>query len=342
MKHRLLVVLLLLSSSLFAGVVITDADYHGLKAITLRNRSSLVIVVPMTGRILSFQLCRRNKCGENPLWNNPQLGADLKPDAEGWINYGGDKSWPAPQSDWKKITGKAWPPPAGFDHMPFVASTKGSTLVLTSPVDPSYGIRVIRYIELDENKPTVRVWTAYDKIEGDPVNVAVWSITQLNSPERGFILLPEHGTIPGGYTKPPHESPNGPYPFEDLSAEGRVLSFTRDPKVKRKLGSDGDRLLWVGKTQSLLIEQRTKPLAVVEYPEGGIHSQVYTNPDELPYIELELFAPLKIMKKGYAAALDAVYTLIPRKLKQDEMEALRIFDAHSRNKNAPSVIRSVH
>src|SRR3569832_80877 len=183
---------LLFSVSLSAGVVVHNADYHGLKAITLRNRSALVVIVPKTGRILSFQLCDYRKCEANPIWNNPQLGAGLKADDEGWTNYGGDKSWPAPQSDWPKVTGKGWPPPTGFDHMPFTADIKGSTVKLTSPVDPSYGIRVTRLISLDDSQPILHVTTTYEKVQGEPVYVSVWTITQLNSPERGFVLLPEN------------------------------------------------------------------------------------------------------------------------------------------------------
>jgi hypothetical protein len=324
MKLRTLFIVLYFSASISAGVVVHNADYHGLKAITLRNHTSLVIVVPKTGRILSFQLCDYKKCEENPIWNNPQLGAGLKPDDEGWTNYGGDKSWPAPQSDWPKITGKGWPPPTGYDHMPFVASTKGSTLTLTSPVDPSYGIRVRRVISLDDRKPILRVTTTYEKITGAEVPVSVWTITQLNAPERGYILLRENGKIPGGFTKPPHDSPNSPYPFDKVSVSGRLLSFTRDPKVKRKLGSDGDRLLWLGRTQSLLIEQNSNASPNAEFPDGGLHSQVYTNPDELPYVELELFSALKTMKPGDTTSLEATYSLYPRKLNDDDVEASRI------------------
>jgi hypothetical protein len=327
MKVRAILFLLSFSISLSAGVVVHNADYHGLKAITLRNRSALVTVVPKTGRILSFQLCDHKKCNDNPIWNNPQLGAGLKADDEGWANYGGDKSWPAPQSDWPKITGKGWPPPVGFDHMPFVASTKGSMLILTSPVDPSYGIRVRRTISLDENKPVLHVETEYEKVSGAAVDVSVWTITQLNSPERGYILLPESGKIPGGFTKPPHDSPNGPYPFEDVTVRGRLLSFTRDPKTKRKLGSDGDRLLWVGKTQTLLIEHNAQAKSDARYPDD-CHSQIYTNPDELPYVEYELFSPLKNMKGGDTASLSVTYRLAKRTTGDDTGEARSIFAIH--------------
>jgi len=317
--------LLFLITLPLAAVTVQNTEYHGLKAISLENASARVVIVPAAGRILSFQLCAHRNCGDNPIWNNPQVGAGLRPDNEGWTNYGGDKSWPAPQSDWPRITGKGWPPPTGFDHMTFTAELKGNTVTLTSVVDPSYGIRVRRTISLDPKNPVLHVTTTYEKVKGSAVTISVWTITQLNSPERGYILLPEHSAIPGGYTKPPHDSPNGPYPFDGLTAEGRLLSFTRDPKIKRKLGSDGDRLLWIAKTQSLLIEQTSTPGA--RYPDDA-HSQIYTNPDELPYVEFELFSPLKEMRQGDTAALNATYTLLPRRSPDANAEARRIFELH--------------
>ena len=322
MRAFALVLLLALSASAQQAV---NTEYHGLKAITLKNASSQVVIVPAAGRILAFQLCDHSACSENPIWNNPQIGTSLKPDDEGWTNYGGDKSWPAPQSDWPRITGKGWPPPTGFDHMPFSAETSGNTVTLTSPVDPSYGIRVHRLITLDPTKPILHVATTYEKVQGQPITVSVWTITQLNAPERGYILLPANEKIPGGHIDSTRTGPNDPYPFEKVSIEGRLLSFVRDPKVKRKMGSDGDRLLWLGKTQSLLIEQKPSTSRDAKYPDGGSHSQIYTNPDELPYVEFELMAPLKTVKSGDSATLEATYTLQHRQEKDDLSEAKRLF-----------------
>src|SRR3954468_13645012 len=152
----------------FAGAqTATPSEYKGLKAITLRNPAAQVVIVPAAGRIMAFQLRHADgSLGENPIWNNPQLGSSLAPDSEGWTNYGGDKTWPAPQADWPKVTGKGWPPPTGFDHMPFTATTSGATVTLTSPVDPSYGIRVKRVISLDAKRPVLHVATTYEKVQG--------------------------------------------------------------------------------------------------------------------------------------------------------------------------------
>ncbi len=214
--------------------------------------------------------------------------------------------------------------------MPFTVTTTADTVTLTSPVDPSYGIRVRRVISLDAEKAILHVATTYEKVEGNAIKVSVWTITQLNSPERGFVLLPKSEKIPGGYIKPVRTGPNDPYPFETVSIRGRLLSFTRDPKIKRKLGSDGDRMLWVGKTQSLLVEQKASGNAGLFYPDNS-HSQIYTNPDELPYVEFELLAPLRNMQAGDSATLHATYILQTRTSNDDFTEARHIFQLKAKD-----------
>src|SRR5947207_10963864 len=52
-------------------------------------------------------------------WENRTLdGIKPEPESKEWGNFGGDKTWPAPQSDWPKLTSRAWPPPVAFDSMP--------------------------------------------------------------------------------------------------------------------------------------------------------------------------------------------------------------------------------
>ena len=48
---------------------------------------------------------------DGPFWENPALfGKAPDPGSKEWLNFGGDKSWPAPQIDWPNTTPRAWPP----------------------------------------------------------------------------------------------------------------------------------------------------------------------------------------------------------------------------------------
>jgi hypothetical protein len=302
-------------------------DFHGWPAMALRNGRLEVVVVPAIGRIMSLGFAGDSDASDL-LWRHGQLGPALAPDENGWINYGGDKAWPAPQADWEKMVGKGWPPPATFDAKAHtVASINRSQIEMLSPVDPGYGLRVRRTVKLFDD--LMFVDTAYEKVEGAPVRVAVWTITQLVSPDRVFALLPERSAFPGG-----HRSLM-PAPPKDLKVDGRLLSLVRDPNEKTMIASDADALPWVGPARDLVIETMSasfaggeiwQPIAPGAPRPAGAHAQIYTSSDGAePYVELELLGPLVDLAAGQRAMISARYRLIRRENADPLAEARRVF-----------------
>jgi len=301
---------------------ITQADFHGWAAFVMRTASAQVVVVPEIGRVMKFDLIdSKGEVIAGPVWNNPSLSKDLAPDVEGWRNLGGDKAWPAPQSEWPKIIGRGWPPPAGFDATAFSANIKGHALELVSPVDAIYGVRVRRTISLDSNKPVLRIRTAYEKVQGSTMRMAVWTITQLDSPERAFILLPEHSVFENGYVN------LFPDPPTDVKVEGRLLSLTRRLDKSAEVGTDGDAILWVGKSVSLLLETNAPPVKnKADWADQGSRTEIYTSPgDHSTYVELEFHNPLRQLNAGNTYSMEGVYTLLPRTEADPTAEAKKIF-----------------
>jgi alpha-glucosidase len=288
------------------GAKVTRADFHGWEALFIRNQAAEVVVVPAIGRIVRFAL----RDGDaSPFWLHPKLGADLSADPNGWINYGGDKAWPAPQADWPKVTGRGWPPPAAFDSAPHQARVDGNRIELVSGVDPGFGTRVRRTIALDDTRPVLTVETTYEKVQGEPVSTAVWTITQLAAPERLAVLLPPHATPAQGYTSLMPAPPLG------ARRDGRLLSLERDPASKTMIRSDGRTLLWVGSGPDLLVES----------PDGDAHSQIYTSSDDaLPYVELELMGKPRDLRAGQQLSMKSRYTLIPRTEHDPQREAAKV------------------
>jgi len=300
------------------GVTVTRATYADWGALVLGNGAAEVTVVPAIGRIMQIAL-RDGGVARGPLWSHPGVGPALPPDEGGWINLGGDKAWPAPQSRWEEIAGRAWPPPRTFDAAPFAVEVRGDAVELLSAVDPAYGLRVRRTIALDRAAPVLTVDTAYEKVAGAPIRVGVWTITQLTAPERVFMRLPPRSAFPGGF------APRLPDPPRALAVEGRLLGLGRDPAAKTMIVSDGDALLWVGEGPDLLIEavaDAHDPAA--EWPDG-VHAQIYTSSDAaLPYVELELLSPLAELAIGGRASLRVRYTLIARTEADPTAEARRV------------------
>lgn len=295
-------------------VKVSQTNYHGwAKSLVLDNGSVRAVVVPEVGRVMEFGFVGE----ESPFWQKEAL-AGKKPDpkANDWVNFGGDKTWPSPQSDWPKITPRAWPPPVAFDSMPVVAQTRGGQVTLISPVDPNYGIRTYRMITLDPVEPVMRITTRYEKILGDPVTAGVWIITQLRDPIGVYIPVPRETLFPAGYTSQSGDAPAG------LKVLPGIIELQRSGKTSSKIGTDADSLLWVGRQTMLRIDSPRQLHR--QYPDDGCSAEVYTNPDPDAYVELEILAPLRLMEIGQRMEATSTYTLLRRQSNDPGKDARRI------------------
>lgn len=285
------------------NMTITRAVYHGwADSWILGNGNVEAVIVPAIGRVMQFRFKGEE---DGPFWENRALdGKAPDPISNEWGNFGGDKTWPAPQADWPKIARRAWPPPPAFDSMRVEAKAAGQALILTSPVDPHYGIRTQRRIELDANSPVLTISTTYEKVEGEPRKVGVWVITQLKDPVAVFAPVPRDSLFPAGYNQQSDELPL------NLTANRGLLSLTRNPKASHKIGNDAGTLIWVGEKTMVRID--SPRIAGAEYPDQGSSAEIYTNPDPLTYVELELLGPLHTMRVGDKIERSSVYTLLRR------------------------------
>ena len=298
-------------------ISLSRISYHGWPdSLLLSNGIVEVIIVPAIGRVMQLRFAG-DEAGA--LWENGELlGQPLsaKATADGWLNFGGDKAWPSPQSDWEKRTGRAWPPPATFDSVPLQATSEDSGVVLTSGVDPHFGIKVVRHVRLAPQSSQLKITTEFQKVAGATVRIGVWIVTQVPEPERVFILLPERSGFPGGFIQQ-----TGPPP-KDLRHDGRLLSLNRDPSEYIKIGTEGTSLLWMDKRLALLVRAEDTP---GEYPNGGSRTEVYTNPDPYPYAELETEGPLVTLEAGARTARTNTYTLFRRNTSDCLLEARCLF-----------------
>src|ERR1044072_8879640 len=129
-------------------------NYHGwTNSILMSNGRVEAVIVPAIGRVMQFRLAGEE---DGPFWENRALdGKAPDPESKEWGNFGGDKTWPAPQSEWERTASRAWPPPAAFDSMPVETKEDGFVVTLISSVDPHYGIRTYREISLDLRRPVM-------------------------------------------------------------------------------------------------------------------------------------------------------------------------------------------
>ena len=297
------------------GGSIARVSYRGWSdSYLLSNGIVEALIVPAVGRVMQFRLAG------DPLgtfWENQALDGrfDCQPSNE-WLNFGGDKCWPAPQSAWQRQQGRAWPPPFTFDGLPAQATVTGDAIVLTSPIDSAWGIQSVRHIELEPREPVLRILTEYRKLHGASVKTAIWTITQLREPERVCMLLDPASKFADGYIRLLDAEP------ADLQLEGRLLTLARHCRDYTKIGADGASLAWIGPNCIVRIDVQPAP---GEFPDGGCRTEIYTNPDPLDYVELETLGPLTSMNVGDCIHRIATYTVTPRSTPDPLAEARSLF-----------------
>jgi len=291
-------------------------NYRGWNdSILLSNGRVEAIVVPAIGRVMQFRFAGDP---DGPFWDNRELnGKRPDPTSKEWMNFGGSKAWPAPQEDWDKKTLRTWPPPVGFDAMPNEARVEDRNVTLISPVDPNYGIRVYRKIALDLDRPVMRITTTFEKVSGQSVRVAVWVIDQLKSPQAIYIPVPQFTRYHDGYNVQSDQLP------PDLRHEDDWISFKRDPKTSHKIGTDANSLVWMDHRIVLRIDS-PRELINASYPDQESNAEIYTNPDPLPYVELEMLGPLHKMIVGDRISRTSTYSLRPRRETDLDLEAAHL------------------
>ncbi|BAY82862.1 hypothetical protein NIES267_23470 [Calothrix parasitica NIES-267] len=305
---------LIVNVNISKNMTIRKINYQGWEdSYILSNSQVEAVIVPAIGRIMQF----RFQGGENAFWEDSQIyGKVPNPKSEEWDNFGGDKTWPAPQSEWESITKISWPPPDTFDSVPLKVEVQENELTLISEVDPFYGIRFYRQIALEPNQPIMKITTTFEKVEGDSQQVSVWTITQFNEPVSVFAAIPQNSIFPQGYNKQSDDLP------ANLKVQNGILSLTRDEDKAHKIGSDASTLLWVGEKTAVRMDSPRIDKAI--YPDNNSSSEIYTNYNPKTYVELEFLGPLQTLEVGGKIDLTVTYTLIKTTSGNIEEEARKI------------------
>ena len=166
------------------------------------------------------------------------------------------------------------------------------------------------------------VATRYDKVTGGARKVGVWTITQLQNPLLVFGRVPWPSRITNSFHRLSPEPPPDAKLVRDPSYQMAWISLTRDPKTAHKIGFESGSLLWVGEKVMLRIDLPRLPGAI--YPDGGSSTEVYTNPDPLRYVELEMLGPVDQFNAGEHIEFPNTYTLMRRSKASAEADALKV------------------
>jgi hypothetical protein len=273
-------------------MTLAQTSFFDRPAYQLSNKHlSLTVVPALSGRVMEL-LFRK----QNLFWINEPL---LKGEAEGdpafggWLNWGGYKTWLAPQSRWPD-------PDAQSDEMDNVEwtvigqtdSAVGTSLHLRGPIIPWGGVQLGRQITLraGEKKVTAResIHNAGDKTQ----TWAVWAVAQFPVP--GWATFPGEGARKTLALTPP-------------KFRRDRLHFKGDSKWKvGTLAKEG----W-GEYQAnswpVTFRASFPPHADLPHPDD-CNLETWSNSGPA-YMELEWLGPLVTLKPGESWAFETSWTV---------------------------------
>ncbi|MBK8050190.1 MAG: DUF4380 domain-containing protein [Anaerolineales bacterium] len=102
-----------------------------------------------------------------------------------WKNYGGDKTWPAPQG-WEQDDQWHGPPDPVLDTGRYIVVTceyksHYAQIVMVSPPDPRTGVQITRQFRLERATSRVAVTLRFRNIAERPIRWSIWDVVQLDA-----------------------------------------------------------------------------------------------------------------------------------------------------------------
>jgi hypothetical protein len=304
------------------------SSYRGWQSLALGNDLIELQIVPeIGGRVIQFTFA-----GWEFFWVNRQLAGKQPPASGlatdgGWLNYGGDKLWPAPQG-WEGPNQWPGPPDAVLDGLPYKAerlpAKRGEAAVrLTSGKDQRSGIQFSRVIRTFNGTMHVSIKATMKNVDSKPRRWGIWAHTQLDGGKaaggghnpllNAWCPINSKSHFPKGYNVI-FGSQNNPS-FQPNRAR-RLMRVQYQYQVgKIALDSDAGWVATVDGANGTVFVQRFRFEADHEYPDGasaefwlnglgrfsawGKENIMTEDPVQNPYVfESELLSPLVKLNPG--------------------------------------------
>jgi hypothetical protein len=306
-----------------------ESDFLGWPAVHLDNGPIRAVVVPdIGGRVLQFWL------DEHPyLFVNPHLAGQLFTPEENWgdgtmaswKNYGGNKTWPAPQG-WSGPDEWAGPPDPVLDSGRFrTLNVEDRRAVVQSQPDPRTGLQMTRELILAPDAARAVLRRTMRNVSDRAVRWSLWDVTQLECGDgRGAVRPHCRMSIPVNSVS------RFEHGFSVLyGADDNLQWRTDDPSVfgveyagmLGKVGLDS-QAGWVAFSddQWTFLHQFEVDLAA-SYPDGGATVEVWTHGPGIAagvdfggeqlrgqFMEMEVLGPLVDLAPGEQASADLVWS----------------------------------
>ena len=314
---------------------IATADFRGWQAASLSNGLVRLAAVPdIGGRLMAYDL------GDYPyLFVAPDLAGKLFTTAENqgdgslaaWKNYGGDKTWPAPQG-WDGP--EQWPGPpdaildAGRYHLVELSSTGSEArLRMVSPAGSPTGVQITREARIAAGTSRVNLHLSFTNIADRPVRWSIWDVVQLRAERIGsdgrrayepgcVVTAPEnpHSCFPAGYNVM-FGAPDNPQWCAEHD-QGLFVGKYMFEIGKVGLDSRGGWIAFANRATGYAFVERFAIESEGEYPDAGASIECWTvgrgqvaslSYDETsgPFLmEAEVLSPFRDIAPGAIASFD--------------------------------------
>ncbi len=293
--------------------------FHGWSAWRLANDLISVVAVPeLGGRVLSIKLADH----EFLFMNAGLAGKRFTPKEHAgdgsllsWKNYGGEKTWPAPQG-WDGPDQWPGPPDPILDAGIYSAeSTRSSSigtvsLSMISPPDPRSGLRITRRLTLAANSPRAQLDLSFENISDHPIRWSIWDVMQLNCARPDGGMNDQMWVYVPSDTDPPYAILYGDAnPQWQPAIEPGVLGIHYRGHVgKIGIASRGGWLAVVDQAAQRALAVRFAYEPGADYPDGGASVECWTEspgaPSPVPIqspgylLEAEVLGPLRTLQPG--------------------------------------------
>lgn len=275
--------------------LITRTVFDGRTAFRLSDGRTEAVVVPEIGRVMRYGFVGK----PNFLWNALQKTYGKNE----WKNWGGDKTWPAPQMWWPVMSDRNWPPEPAWDGNAYTARVlPDNRLQITSEVAKGFGARVVREFWFERNGDFVLQQTV-EKVKGEPQLLSLWNVTQIEPPDAIFLPLNPQSAYKQNF----HwlNVPQNQSPIVHITPTLLQVSPSVGVSIKNsfKIGVDAPVAAVAAVKGGVAMIERAARLDG-NYPDGaagggGFPVEVFNSGDpNAYYTELELLSPLRYLREG--------------------------------------------
>ena len=305
---------------------VEEFTFHGWDGVRLSNGIVDAVCVPeIGGRLMQFSLGAHDYLFMNPeLLGKRFTFEEHAGDGEliNWKNYGGAKTWPAPQG-WDGEGQWPGPPDPVLDSGRYDSETSedeaSASLLMTSPPDVRSGLRIRRLISLGPDSSRLRLSLSFENISDQAICWSIWDVAQMACMTADGRLNDDCWLYIA--TDPRRERPYEVMFGEDnpqyqLDAETGLLAVQYQGIVgKIGLHSPAGWIAFADRLAGFVLCMQFPYEPDAEYPDNGATVECWTESPGAP-------SPIPIRSSGYileAEVLSPLHTLHPLQIKMQQI-----------------------